>query len=266
MPSSDELLVPDSIYPLLKTNTLGRVIRHYAEAGSTNDVAQQLAAEGVEEGTLVLAEEQTQGRGRLGRSWFSERHAGIYASLVLRPRLKPRWAAILTLSAAVAASEAIERICGLRADIKWPNDLLLNGLKCCGILSEMQAEAEAIRHLIVGIGINVNHTSLPEELRERASSLRIEGKQQYSRVRILCALLESFENFYDAVQEGNRALVIERWIQRSSFASGKAVTIDLGGKQVRGVTAGLGEIGTLRVRLPDGRVEEVMSGDVIGWR
>lgn len=264
MATSYELL-PECILTHLKTRCFGRVIRHYTETSSTNDVAQQLAEAGAKEGTLVLAEEQTQGRGRLGRSWFSQRHDGIYASLVLRPRLKPRHAAILTLSAAVAASKAIEQVSGLATDIKWPNDLLLSGRKCCGILSEMQAEQDVIRHVIVGIGINVNHASFPEELRAQAASLLLEGRRPYSRVAILCALLESFEALYDGVQAGNRAMVIEQWIQRSSFASGKAVTVDLGGKRIGGITAGLGETGTLQVRLPDGRLEEVMNGDVIAW-
>jgi BirA family biotin operon repressor/biotin-[acetyl-CoA-carboxylase] ligase len=265
MPASDELL-PESIHPYLKTRCFGKIIHHYLTAGSTNDLALQLAEQGAEEGTLILAEEQTQGRGRLGRSWFSEKHAGIYASLVLRPRLKPHHAAILTLAAAVAASEAIECVSGLNADIKWPNDLLVNERKCCGILSEMQAQSDSIRHVILGIGINVNHSVFPENLREQASSLFLEGKRRYSRLELLCTVLKSFEALYDAVQTGNEAAIVERWIQRSSFASGKAVTIDLGGKPISGVTAGLGETGTLKVKLPDGQIEEIMSGDIVKWR
>ena len=262
-----DLLLPDSILPHLRSHRLGTTIHHFLETGSTNDAARQLAEQGAPEGTLVLAEEQTQGRGRLGRSWLSERGAGIYASILLRPVLKPRDAAVLTLVAAVAGSEAIEHACGLNADIKWPNDVLLSGRKCCGILSEMQAEKDDIRYVIVGIGINVNHSVFPAELGQRATSLRIEGKQAYSRVALLCEFLLRFELLYDDLQRGNRAAVMQRWVDRSSFAFGKQVTVDLGsGRKLEGQTAGLSELGNLKVTLADGRVEEVMSGDIVAWR
>ena len=262
-----DLLLPEFIYPRLKSHRLGKTIHHLLETGSTNDAARQLAEQGAPEGTLVLAEKQTQGRGRLGRSWLSEPGAGIYASILLRPLLKPRDAAVLTLVAAVAASEAIELACGLNADIKWPNDLLLSGRKCCGILSEMQAERDDIRHVIVGIGLNVNHSVFPEELVHRATSLRIEGKQTYSRAAVLCEFLLRFELLYDDLQRGSLTTVLQRWVDRSSFAFGKQVTVDLGsGKKLDGRTAGLSAQGNLKVKLPHGRVEEVLSGDIVAWR
>jgi BirA family biotin operon repressor/biotin-[acetyl-CoA-carboxylase] ligase len=245
---------------------LGTTIHHFVETGSTNDAARQLADQGAPEGTLVLAEKQNKGRGRLGRSWLSESGAGIYASILLRPLLKPHDAAVLTLVAAVAASEAIEHACGLRTDIKWPNDLLLSGRKCCGILSEMQAERDEIRYVVVGIGINVNHSYFPDEL-QRATSLRIEGNQTYSRVAVICEFLRRFELLYDDLQRGSRAAVLQRWVDRSSFAFGKQVTLDLSGrKNVEGETVGLSELGNLKVKLADGGVEEVMSGDIVAWR
>jgi BirA family transcriptional regulator, biotin operon repressor / biotin---[acetyl-CoA-carboxylase] ligase len=263
---TQDLLLPELIHPHLKSRRLGTTIHHYLETGSTNDAARRFAEEGASEGTLVLAEEQTQGRGRLGRSWFSERGAGIYASILLRPILKPRDAGVLTLAAAVAASEAVEQACGLNAGIKWPNDLLLSGRKCCGILSEMQAEKDEIRHVIVGIGINVNQSAFPDELGQRATSLRIEGKQTYSRIALLCAVLHRFELLYDDLQRGNRAAVLQRWVERSSFAFGRQVTVDLGNRKIEGQTAGLSDAGNLKVKLADGRVEEVLSGDIVAWR
>ena len=264
---AQDLLLPEFIYPRLKSRCLGTTIHHFLETGSTNDAARQLAEQDAPEGTLVLAEKQTQGRGRLGRSWFSEQGAGIYASILLRPVLKPRDAAGLTLAAALAGSEAIEQACDLNVDIKWPNDLLLSGRKCCGILSEMQAERDEIRYVIVGIGINVNHSIFPEELGQRATSLRIEGQRIYSRVAVLCAFLQKFELLYNDLQRGDRSAVLQRWVDRSSFAFGKRVTVDLGSrKNVEGQTAGLSELGNLRVKLADGRVEEVMSGDIVAWR
>ena len=264
---AQDLLLPELIYPRLKSHVLGKTIQHLLETGSTNDAARQLAEQGAPEGTLVLAEKQTQGRGRLGRSWLSESSAGIYASILLRPVLKPRDAAVLTLVAGVAGSEAIEQACGLNADIKWPNDLLLSGRKCCGILSEMQAERDEIRYVILGIGINVNHSVFPEELGQCATSLRIAGKRIYSRVALLCEFLQKFEHLYHELQRGNRSAVVQRWIDRSSFAFGKQVMVDLGsGKRVEGQTAGLSELGNLKVKLADGRMEEVMSGDIVAWR
>ena len=260
-------LLPESIRPHLQSRLLGKTIHHFQETGSTNDVARQLAEESAPEGTLVLAEKQTEGRGRLGRSWLSERGAGIYASILFRPTLKPRDAAILTLVAAVAAAEAIEQTCRLNADIKWPNDLLLSGRKCCGILSEMQAERDEIRYVIVGIGVNVNHAAFPEELSRRATSLRIEGGQAYSRVELLCALLLRFELLYDDLQQGNRSAVLKRWVERSSFALGKQIAVDLGsGRKLEGETAGLSQQGNLKVKLPTGGVQEVMSGEIVDWR
>lgn len=264
---TQDLLLPESILPRLKSRRFGISIHHFLETGSTNDAARQLAELGAPEGTLVLAEKQTQGRGRLGRTWLSETGAGIYASILLRPRLKPRDAAVLTLVAAVAASEAIGQVCGLTTDIKWPNDLLLSGRKCCGILSEMQAERDEIRYVIVGTGINVNHSAFPEELDRRATSLCIEGRQDYSRVAVLCEFLRRFELLYDDLQRGNLATVLQRWVDRSSFAFGKQVTVDLGsGKKVEGQTSGLSELGNLKVKLADGRVEDVLSGDIVAWR
>jgi BirA family transcriptional regulator, biotin operon repressor / biotin---[acetyl-CoA-carboxylase] ligase len=261
-----DLLLPSLIKAQLKSMRFGRAIHHDFQVSSTNDVALRLAHQGAGDGTLVLAEEQTQGRGRLGRSWLSEKNAGIYASLILRPRMKPREAAVLSLAAAVAVSEGIENACGLVPDIKWPNDLLLNGRKVCGILTEMSAEPDEIIYVVAGIGINVNHRNFSEPLRGQATSLFLEGNQRYSRVEILCRVLESFESIYQELQAGAQATVIERWTQRSSYASGKRIRVDLGGRELCGVTAGLSESGTLLVKLENCQIEEIVSGDVVVWR
>jgi BirA family biotin operon repressor/biotin-[acetyl-CoA-carboxylase] ligase len=131
----------------------------------------------------------------------------------------------------------------------------------------MQAEADEIRYVIVGIGINVNHSEFPEELAQCATSLRIEGKTAYPRVAVLCEFLREFEVLYDDLQRGSRAAVLQRWVDRSSFAFGKQVTLGLSSrKNVEGKTVGLSELGNLKVKLADGRVEEVMSGDIVAWR
>ncbi|MFN8009485.1 MAG: biotin--[acetyl-CoA-carboxylase] ligase [Terriglobia bacterium] len=258
-------LFPHEIYPLLQTTCFGKRIHHFETVGSTNDIAQQLAMEGAPEGTLVLAEEQSKGRGRLGRSWTSERSAGIYASLVLRPRLEPKEAPILNLAAAVAVSQAIQEIAKLVPDIKWPNDVLVNGRKCCGILTEMNAEHEKVRFVILGMGINVSQQYFPSELKDRASSLSSEAKMEISRLHLLVAVLRHLEVIYQELHQQGRSWVVNQWNQHSSFAWGKQVTVESGNRRLSGITMGLGEDGTLRVKMASGQIETVMSGDLVAW-
>ena len=261
-----DLLLPHLIKRELRTKIFGRNIHHFFQVGSTNDVAFQLAQEGVAEGTVVLSEEQTSGRGRLGRHWVSEKHLGIYMSLILRPRLTPGRAPLLNLAVAVAASRAIEQTSGLTADIKWPNDILINGKKCCGILTEMNADLDQIKYLVMGIGINVNHAVFPKALQAQASSLFLEGGRRFSRIEILLALLKNLEDIYLEFQEKGGEVVLKQWMQRSSFSHGKEVSVDVSDRQVHGTTLGLGGDGALRVRLGDGHIEEIMTGDVVVWK
>jgi len=261
-----DLLLPHLIKSELRAKIFGRDIHHYFQVGSTNDVAYQLAQEGAVEGTLVLAEEQICGRGRLGRSWLSEKHLGIYMSLILRPPVKPVHAPVFNLAVAVAVSRAIEQTCNLATDIKWPNDVLVNGKKCCGILTEMSADLDRIKYLVIGIGINVNHSAFPGFLQGQASSLFLEGGRRFSRIEIVLALLRNLEDLYLNYQEKGRGLILEQWMQRSSFSHGKEVSVDLNDRQVHGTTVGLGKDGTLRVKLANGQIEEIMTGDVVVWK
>ncbi len=260
-----DLLLPQLIKRELRTKVLGKSLYHYFQVGSTNDVAHQLAQQGVAEGALIMAEQQTHGRGRLGRDWYSEKSVGIYLSLILRPDLKPRHASIINLAAAVALSQAIENTCALTTDIRWPNDVLVNNKKCSGILTEMSADLDQIKYMVVGIGINVNHPSFPKSLEGRASSLFLEGGRRFSRIEIILALLRFFEDLYFQFQEQGSDEVLKQWIRRSSFARGKEVSVDLGDKKIHGTTMGLGKEGTLRVKLRRGLIEDVMSGDVVIW-
>lgn len=261
-----DLLLAHLIKRELRTKTFGRNIQHHFQVGSTNDVAFQLAQEGAAEGTVVLSEEQTSGRGRLGRRWLSEKHLGIYMSLVVRPKLRPRHAPVLNLAVAVAVSKAIEQTCGLAADIKWPNDILVNGKKCCGILTEMTADLDQIKYLVIGIGINVNHARFPKSLEGQASSLFLEGGRRFSRIEIILALLKNLEDLYLEFQEKGREVILKQWMQRSSFSHGKEVSVEVSDRQVHGTTLGLGGDGALRVKLGDGQIEEIMTGDVVVWK
>ncbi len=258
-----DLLAPSLLRQELGECEIGHKIVHYFRIDSTNTVALRMASSGAPDGTVVLAEEQTAGRGRFGRAWYSEKSSGIYVSIILRPKLAPSAAPVLTLMAGVAAQAAIERATGLAADIRWPNDLLLNGKKLCGILTEMNAEVDRLHAVVIGIGINVNHRDIPDELRSIATSLRLEGGKVYSRAQILVGLLREIEQYYRILlKEGNQT-IIDRWMAVSSYAQGKRIRILTGNGEFQAVTAGLEPTGALRVRRDDGREEPLVAGEIV---
>ncbi len=258
-----DILAPSLLRSELGDGKFGHKIVHYFRTDSTNTDALRLAAKGAPHGTLVVAEEQTAGRGRFGRAWYSERASGIYASLILRPPLPPAAAPVLTLMAGLAAHHAIHRTTCLAVDIRWPNDLLLNGKKVCGILTEMNAELDRIHSVVLGIGINVNHREMPAELRSIASSLRIEGKKTYSRTQLLVALLKELERHYHLLLEEGGAAIVNAWSAASSFAQGKRVRVLTGSGGFVGTTDGVEPSGALRVRHEDGAVESLVAGEVV---
>src|SRR5262244_1667581 len=182
-----DVLLPQLIRPRLHTRLMGRNLFHFYHVDSTNLFAARLLAHGrrVPEGTVIIAESQTAGRGRLGRTWHSEREAGLYFSIVLFPKVPPSLAPLFTLATAVAMHNAVERYTGLDVDIKWPNDLLIGRQKLCGILSEIQAEVDLVKTMIIGVGVNANHERLPEDIAGRATSLRIASGRIQSRLEIL---------------------------------------------------------------------------------
>jgi len=261
-----DLLAPSLVRPELGTQRIGHNLVHCFRTGSTNDVALKLAADGAEHGTVVVAEEQTGGRGRLGRAWYSERASGIYTSVVLRPPLSPAAAPVLTLMAGVAAQQAVSEQTGLTVDIRWPNDLLINGKKVCGILTEMNAELDQLHFVVLGIGINVNHTHLPSELAAIASSLRIEAKRPFSRVQVLVTLLHELERYYQLLLKEGAAAITERWAAASSFACGKRVRVVTAQGETLATTAGIDPAGTLRLRTDDGREESLVAGELVEMR
>ena len=195
-----------------------------------------------------MAEEQTAGRGRGGHWWHSARSAGIYCSVVLRPQVAPADVLMLSLAAGLAVREAVEQVTGLRADLRWPNDLLLGGKKFCGILIEMNAEATRVRYAVVGIGINVNQETFPPSIAELATSLRMESGRTWSRVELAAALLKSLDREYRRLPDAAaRNEVRLRFEQSSSSARGRRVRVEEDGGY-EGVTEGLDERGFLRVR------------------
>jgi BirA family biotin operon repressor/biotin-[acetyl-CoA-carboxylase] ligase len=258
-----DILVPSLLRAELGDHPIGRNIVHYFRTESTNAVALRLAAEGAEHGTVVVAEEQTAGRGRLGRAWYSEKSSGIYVSIILRPPLSPAAAPVLTLMAGLAAQKAVNSTTGLTVDIRWPNDLLVNGKKVCGILTEMSAELDRLHAVVLGIGMNVNHSLMPAPLESIATSLRIEAHRGISRVQVFVALLRELERHYQLLlKNGNRAIT-ERWEAASTFAHGKRVRVSNAAGETPGTTAGIDLSGALKIQYDDGRQESLVAGEVV---
>jgi BirA family biotin operon repressor/biotin-[acetyl-CoA-carboxylase] ligase len=266
-----DLLLPEMVAPSLKGTIFGgqggatsaRQIHHYYKIGSTNSEAMGAASEGAPEGSVYLAEEQLAGRGRGAHNWHSARSTGIYCSVILRPAMPPSDALIFSLAAGLAVRAAVREIAPqVHVDLKWPNDLLIAGKKFCGILTEMNAEATRVRHLVVGVGINVNQVKFPVELREIATSLRCETGTEWSRVELLAALLKSLDREYRSLVENPevRPAIIRRFEEASSSVRGRNVSVDENGG-LAGVTEGLDERGFLRVRTIEG-VTTVVSGTV----
>jgi BirA family biotin operon repressor/biotin-[acetyl-CoA-carboxylase] ligase len=225
--------------------------------GSTMTEASRLAALGHESGTVVGAEEQTEGQGRLGRTWHSERDSGLYVSIVLRHLLPPNTVPLITLALGLATAEAILKTTDLACDLRWPNDVLINNRKCAGILTQLEGSA-----VIAGIGINVNHIGFPKELNEVATSLRLAGDRMYSRERLLVDLVSSVDSFCSLLEKEGRDPILKMFSCMSSYVYGRRVDVDLANAVVTGTTAGLNEAGFLILRGDDGEENIIVAGGV----
>ena len=258
-----DILVPQMLSHRLYGTPFARRIYHFFKIDSTNSVAMRLGESGEPHGTIVLAEEQTAGRGRAGRTWTSEKSAGIYCSILLRPPIPPAHAPLLTLVAGLAARDAAAEDLDTLPDIRWPNDLLVGGRKVCGILTEMHAEPDRIHYAVIGIGMNVNQSKMPEELSDIATSLRIETGKIHSRLELLIRLLRSVDRYYNQFLADGAAPIVRRFAEVSSYFKGKRVRITTATETFTGTTAGLEPSGVLRVARDDGReIVPVLSGDV----
>jgi BirA family transcriptional regulator, biotin operon repressor / biotin---[acetyl-CoA-carboxylase] ligase len=257
-----DILTPNMLRQRLKGSLFGKRIHHFFKTDSTNHVALELGHAGEAEGAVVLAEEQTAGRGRAGRVWHSDRAVGIYVTVLLRPRLAPVQAPLLTMMAGLSARSAVQAVTGLTVDLKWPNDLLLREKKVGGILTEMHAEPGQIRFVIVGIGLNVNQEKFPGELAETATSLRVETGKAQSRMELLVRLLREFESDYNRFLREGVDSVVARFEEVSTYAKGKRVRVTNGTQSYVGTTAGLGPEGLLQVERDDGKIMTVIAGDV----
>lgn len=262
--SSPDLLMPDDLLARLgATGVIGREIQVFREIRSTNDLVERLAVDGVREGVVVFAEAQTQGRGRLGRRWVSPAGRGLWFSVLLRPALLPGEMTRLTILAANAVARVLPGFGGSPVEIKWPNDILVRGRKVAGILTEVQAELDRVRHAILGIGINVNleASDFPPELRSTATSLRMESGGVVDRAALAVAVLRALDEDYRKLREGRFGRLAEEWAGRCSTL-GREVTIRVGQRVIVGRAESLEESGALRVRTEHGRLEAVIGGEV----
>lgn len=259
--TAPNVITPSEIKHELQTESLGQVIWYKEEVDSTNNQAKILARQGAEEGLLVIAERQTEGKGRLGRSWQSPAGTGIWMSLILRPTILPRYASQLTLLAGLSMCEVIREVTGLDAQIKWPNDIVVHGKKVCGILAEMSAEMEGVNYIVIGIGVNVNSGYFPETL-PHASSLAIQGKREYSRKGIIKKFLEIFEVDYKKYKKHNDLSEIMVRYKNNCITLDRKVKLLMGGETIFAEATDISDEGELIVTLEDGTRKVVASGEV----
>ncbi|MFT4413067.1 biotin--[acetyl-CoA-carboxylase] ligase [Fredinandcohnia humi] len=247
----------------LETDTLGRNVYFEETVTSTQKIAHRLAYEGAVEGTVVVAEEQTSGRGRLDRSWYSPKHTGIWMSIILRPSIPPSRAPQLTLLTAVAVVQAIQEVTGLEPDIKWPNDILLQQKKVVGILTELQAETERINSVIIGIGINVNQERIhfPEELSSIATSLRLEKGEPVDRAKLIQCILLKIEKLYKEYMQHGFKIVKLLWESYSTSIGKHIVARTLTGS-IEGKAIGITDEGVLLIEDLTGKIHQIYSADI----
>jgi len=262
--------IPDSLIPSeikwkLKTKVFGRSVISYRKVDSTNIIAYELAKKGMKEGTVILADEQVKGKGRHGRHWSSPSKGGIYMSCVLRPKIAPNEISRITLLAAVAVAQAIREVSSLEVTIKWPNDIMIDGKKLCGILTEMKAEQDSVDFVVLGIGINVNVPKV--ELPKGATSIKEEltsggGKINLSRVELTKKVLEKLEEYYNLMKSEGFEPIIDIW-KDLSVMIGSRVKVSLHGKTFEALAHDINPDGALVVRLDSGVLEKISSGDVV---
>lgn len=259
----DVLHGDDLVARLSQPRVIGRQIRVFKETTSTNDVAEKMAHDGVSEGVVIIAESQTKGRGRLSRRWESSVGKGLWLSVLLRPEMAPQSATRITISAAVSLVRAIRHVTGLEAEIKWPNDVQVKGLKVAGILTELSAEVDRVRHLILGLGLNINHqpTDFPPEIRKIATSLAIETGAMVDRPCLAARVLEELDSDYSRIRSGKFEQIALEW-ERNCSTLGKAVRIQMGDRIVQGRAEALDGEGALLLRSSHGNLERILGGDV----
>ena len=255
------LLLPHKLKDKLNTRYIGKEIHYFREVDSTNEVAKKLAREGAPEGTVIIAESQSRGKGRRGKKWISPL-GGAWLSIILRPNTLPINAPQLTFIAGIAAAQTIKDEYGLDAGIKWPNDVLIDNKKVCGVLTEISTEIDTIDYIVTGIGIdaNIDVNLLPPELRDTTTSIKSELDHDISRMILVQKFLGNFETMYDEFNKGNFQEILRKWRQLSKTI-GRQVEIRKGTEFIRGEAVGVNSKGALILELEDGTLQKIISGE-----
>jgi len=243
----------------LKTDIIAKKIYSYKETASTNDAAHDIAMAGEKEGAIVIAESQTAGRGRMGRKWTSPKSKGAYFSVILRPDILPKEVPCITLFSALSVAKTIREMLNLAAFIKWPNDVLINNQKICGILTEMNAETDKINFVIIGIGININ--TKKEELPKGATSIMEASGKELSRVEVVRGIFKNLDKYYKLFNSGHISGIIKEYKEFSNFL-GTRVQVTYHDTKIEGYAADVDEDGALILRMDSGLNERILAGDV----
>ncbi|HLS23632.1 MAG TPA: biotin--[acetyl-CoA-carboxylase] ligase [Pseudogracilibacillus sp.] len=247
----------------LNTNWIGKKIVHQEKIPSTQILAHQLAQEGAEHGTIIVADEQTDSRGRVNKRWYSAKNKGLWLSIILRPSILPYLAPQLTLLTATVLADVLQSHCCITPQIKWPNDILINEKKVAGILTEMQAEQDHVLYVIVGIGLNVNQTNFKTDLKDRATSLYLQTNKKWDLVPILQQLLRSFELKYDNYLLDGFQSVKAEW-ETYGFKLNEPLKIKTGSEEFEAIFRGIGEDGALLAERHEGNIQKIYSAE-IAW-
>ena len=261
---SPDSLLPQEMKENINTEVIGQNLKFFEQVDSTNLYAKRIAEGGFLDGTVIMADEQLNGRGRMGRTWVSPKGKGIWMTIMLKPKINPADASKVTLLAACAVCKAIEEISGLYTKIKWPNDIVLNGKKLCGILTEMSAEIDEINYLIIGIGVNVNIDleDFPKELQAIATSIKIEKGDGIIRKELAAAIINNFERYYKGfIKTGSIKDYINEYKERSAVL-GKEVRVTSSTLELQGTVVDISEEGQLQLEMYDGSIKEIISGEV----
>ena len=255
-------LLSEEIQDGLRTAIIGSEIVYFAETDSTNHRAALLAEGGARDGTVIVAEAQSAGKGRLGRRWTSPAGVNLYLSIILRPAIAPRAAPLLTFLSSLATARTIELETGLRPTVKWPNDVLLGGCKVAGLLNEMNAETERVNYVILGIGVNLNMTQeqFPEDLRYPATSLALALQHPVDRLRFCRRLLSEIDSLYCDYPTGQDA-ILSGWLAYFELLDQK-VTVEEPSRSIVGTVTGIAADGALLLALENGDSERILAGDV----
>lgn len=257
-----DLLTKEEVSSCLHTKWLGKELHCYDIMDSTNLEIRRLAEAGSEHGAVAITEEQTMGKGRRGRSWLGEAGCGIWMSFLLKPEIEAQNSSMLTLVTALAVNQAICDTTGIHAQIKWPNDIIVNGKKICGILTEMSLHMDEINYIVVGIGINVNMDHFPEDLSDKATSLLIEGGKKIKRAPLVAKVLECFERYYEIFLKTEDLSMLQDEYNQLLLHTNQKIRVVRGSKEEIFLSRGIDRRGELLVEDEEGNISEVSSGEV----